>query len=248
VAEGKSVNCLACGHESFHIKTVNGYPIRKCVECRMEFCWPMPSDTDIKSFYATYSDPLARHDVARLNAIRNMNELGLMCADHVLDFGCGAGVFVRAAHEAGLSFVRGSDPYRGAITLPTLGPWEWITLWGVLEHLTEPRSTLRDLRERLTDGGRIAITTLSIETLIPYRHKPPEHTLYFTRASIEALADSACFKVIEYRPYKMVQDSDVYLDTLLRTMPDEYQAMVSHSMPKYVEIPTNEVFVVLEKA
>ena len=194
----------------------------------------MPSEDALRSLYTGYMDPLAQYTVSLANARRNA--VGIK--GRVMDYGCGQGAFGAVLDTVDF------DLYQNGDVIPD-GPWDWITMWGVLEHLTNPSVTMGALHRRLE--GRIALTTVSIETPIPYRHKPPEHTLYFTKASIEALADRSGFKVIEYRPYTMVQDSDVYLDTLLRTMPDEYQAMVSHSMPKYVEIRTNEVFVVLEK-
>jgi hypothetical protein len=158
-----------------------------------------------------------------------------------LDWGCGNNYFAQVIRQS-----RGEDKYKQPV-VSSDDKFDLITMWGVLEHLTTPLEDLLFLRRRLVERGRMALTTLSVETPIPYRHKPPEHTLYFTRKAIEALAARAGFTVAEYRPYTMMQDSDVYLDTLLRTMPDDYQRLVSHAMPQYVEIPTNEVFVVLEK-
>ena len=234
------MNCIACGNESFHIKTVNWHPIRKCVDCLLEFCWPMPTEDALAKFYAGYRDPLASDPVQALNTTRKLQRMGVKGGESILDFGCGAGAFVYTAIAKGMK-AYGVDKHCAPCGADP-GEFQWVTMWGVLEHLTDPIATLRSL-----PANRIALTTVSTESRIPYRHKPPEHTPYFTRASIMAIADAAGFEVTTYAPYRMEQDSDVYLDTLLRTMPDEYQAMVTHSLPKYVEIPTNEVFVVLEK-
>ncbi len=234
--------CPCCDSErTFTFKAVNGYAIRKCSDCECEYCHDMPSEETLAKFYGHYSDHLQSAPVARLNALKNAADLRLTPDCKVLDFGCGNNYFASAIKQA-----QGEDRFAHP-GHSIKGKFTDITMWGVLEHLTDPFDELCGLYQRLEDKGRIALTTVSIETPIPYRHKPPEHTLYFTRAAIAALADRCGFRVIEYRPYRMMQDSDVYLDTLLRTMPDEYQAAVTHSMPKYVEIPTNEVFVVMEK-
>ncbi len=232
--------CPCCDGGGARFKSVNGYAIHKCLDCELEYCFDMPSEETLAKFYGHYSDHLQSEPVARLNALKNASDLLLTPDTTVLDFGCGANIFARTIPNA-----IGEDRYTPSAR--GTGKFDYITMWGVLEHLTDPFDELCGLYQRLEDKGRIALTTVSIETPIPYRHKPPEHTLYFTRAAIAALADRCGFRVVEYRPYRMMQDSDVYLDTLLRTMPDEYQAAVTHSMPKYVEIPTNEVFVVMEK-
>lgn len=245
---GKSVpeywiwSCPACDSNKVSVlKKIVDYPLRRCGSCGLEFIFPMPSEDELSRFYAHYSDHLASEPVVKMNALKNCADLMVHPDTKILDFGCGNNYFAQVIRQA-----QGEDRFSHP-GLSIGGKFDLITLWGVLEHLTDPFDELCGLYQRLEQHGRLALTTVSIETPIPYRHKPPEHTLYFTRAAIAALADRCGFRVIEYRPYRMIQDSDVYLDTLLRTMPDEYQALVTHSMPKYVEIPTNEVFVVMEK-
>lgn len=242
------MSCPTCNAQAFGRFLLNkcgDYEIVKCTICGAEYCSPMPDDDALAAFYANYSDPLASEHVSNRNALHRLLRLSAKPSTRILDFGCGDGAFVRQAKAFGCE-CSGMDVYRG-VSSSISGPLDWVTMWGVLEHLTEPRDTLAKLRDHLGDGGRLALTTVSIETPIPYRHKPPEHTLYFTRKAILALAERSGFRVSEYSPYVMEQSSDVYLDVLLRTMPDRYQGMISHSMPKYVEIPTNEVLVVMEK-
>lgn len=89
------------------------------------------------------------------------------------------------------------------------------------------------------------MTTIYIEGEIPFQYKPPEHTLYFTKQSLKELAAAAGLSILSFDNYKMKQNSDVYLSILLRTMPDEYKKLVCHKMPEFVEVPTNEVRLVL---
>ena len=249
------MTCPACGCDgSYRFKVVNGFTLRKCDLCWLEFCAPMPTSEEIAVCYKSFYDHVSSLERMRLNAKRNLDYLvekwGLWRTAKVLDYGCGENVFAAVAHGAGFQ-AWGFDPIRpppGPFTVRDIaGKWAWITLWGVLEHLTDPLATLTRLCAELAPGGRMALTTVSMETGIPYQHIPPIHTLYFTRKAIEALAGRAGFKVIEYRNYEMELDSDMYLSILLRTVPEPYRLQIFHTMPDYVEVPTNEVFVVLER-
>ena len=100
------------------------------------------------------------------------------------------------------------------------------------------------LKKLLTKNGKIVFTTLYTESKIPYQYKPPEHTLYFTRESLCRLLERCGLIIDTFNEYIMEQDSNVYFSILLRTVPDKYRDQIFHKMPEFVEIPTNEVFLV----
>jgi len=251
------MDCPACRFtETFEIKRVDEFMIRKCVACWLEFCSPMPSPNQLERCYSSFEDHVSNEKTMLLNAQRNLVHLvkqhGLSTADRVLDFGCGKNVFIRHAMEQGFTGAFGFDKYCGkpgdsAGVNDISGPWEWITAWGVLEHLTDPYGTLVSLRARLALGGRLALTTVHIEGPIPFRYRPPLHTCYWTQAAIAVLAARAGFTIMEYRPYEMMIDSDNYLDILTRTVPSSLRSKITHALADYVEVPTNEVFVVMRK-
>jgi transcription elongation factor Elf1 len=249
-------HCILCGRQAFSLKVVNSYNISKCTGCGLEYADPMPTQAQLAAFYGDYADFRARTEVTRRNAERNLD--GLLDKGYVgpqsriLDFGCGGNQFVAACRERGLGRSYGFDRYvfpDGDDLLVSLedaerGGWDLICLWGVLEHLVDPVTTLRELRGMLAENGRIVCTTVCTETRIPFQYKPPEHTLYFSRASFGELARASGLELVCVEDYFMEQDADVYLSILLRTMPDAYKARVSHSLPKFVEVPTNEVVAV----
>jgi hypothetical protein len=104
-----------------------------------------------------------------------------------------------------------------------------------------------ELSEYKKPNGIIAITTVDAEGVIPYYYKPVEHLTYWTKNSFENLFEKAGIKLIEYKPYKMLQRSDVYVERLLSRTPNQYKRafdFVISSLPEYIEVPTNEVFVV----
>jgi len=125
--------------------------------------------------------------------------------------------------------------------------WDFITLWGVLEHLPDPRETIRDLTNRLRMNGCIALTTVDAESIIPYWFKPPEHLSYWTRAAFDVLSGICGLEIVEYRPYHMYQLADVYMARLLSRTPEKYHADISSGLSGMIRVPTNEVRVVMRK-
>jgi len=217
----------------------------------------MPEAAALLDFYKNYNDFRAPADVVYKNAQQNLQHLlntyHLPITNRILDYGAGRGLFADTCRQSGYknsySFDQYSDNAKFSLTFEQLvnAPWDVITMWGVLEHLTDPLTELARVLTKLRSGGLFAATTVHIEGQIPYRYKPPEHTLYFSQASIAALANRLELEILEYTPYRMIQRSDVYMSILTRTMPPEYRDKVKWDLPEYVNVPTNEIFIVLKK-
>jgi hypothetical protein len=223
----------------------------------------MPSKEEIKEFYTTYLDLRATDEVVTRNATRNLNflqsKIGYLHRDSsILDYGCGKNAFINACRQkndgGALLNSYGYDKYIDCknhnfrITDEYQDKkWDIITMWGVLEHVTAPIKQLSALRNMLSEDGMIALTTIHIEGFIPFQYKPPEHTLYFTRESLYKIFELSGLAILGYYDYYMEQKSDTYLSILHRTMPDKYKELISNNMPEFVEIPTNEVFLILGK-
>ena len=218
-----------------------------CSQCRLEFCHPMPTPEELDAFYRDYSDPRAAGDIVQANAERNvrtLQEWGLNAESRLLDYGSGLGSFSEVLHsDHWFSYDRYTQDNDESL-LAHPGVYDWVTLWGVLEHLVDPVGLLRRLAGLLRSRGHIALTTVSTELAIPCQYKPPEHTTYWTRPAIDRAFAAAGLQTRDYRPYEMLQRADVYLDAVLRTVPDHLRPNISHQLPAVVEVPTNEVFVV----
>ena len=249
-------NCPICNNESFLIRKINEFNINKCLKCGLEFTHPMPTEECLSGFYNQYYDIRARDIVSKKNAVRNLNFLKkdfmIDSQSEILDYGCGNNMFIEACREEKISNSFGYDQYIVECDNKQMSwdhaikkKWDMITLWGVLEHLTSPVDVLLELKAMLLKTGLIALTTIYIDGYIPFQYKPPEHTLYFTKQSIEELAAAAGLSIVSFEHYKMKQSSDVYLSILHRTMPDKYKKLIYHKMPDFVEIPTNEIRLVL---
>jgi len=227
----------------------SGYDIFKCSECRLEFCHPMPTQEEFDACYEEYNDPRARPKVVEVNAKHNikvLEEFGLSRESHLLDYGSGQGIFCQTG---GSALWKSYDPYTEDNDKRILeqGNYDWVTLWGVLEHEAEPVDLLKKLAALLRPEGRLALTTVSIDTDIPYRHKPPEHVTYWTREALEQALRLAGFVIQRFRSYVMKQTSDVYMDAVLRTVPGHLKGKIEHKLAEMVEVPTNEVFVVAQR-
>ena len=250
------VSCPVCSAPggAYYIP-IKVFKIYKCANCGIEHTYPIPSLAQLKAFYSTYTDIRAASDVVVLNSKRNLKLLGAFGYDDnktLLDFGTGDADFVDIAgmNCFGIDFKSSSKPrvYPNLTDLP-IKKYEFITLWGVLEHLANPLETLLELSSFTKPNGRIAITTVDAEGAIPYYYKPVEHLTYWTKSSFENLFEKAGIRLIEYKPYKMLQRSEIYIDRLLSRTPNEYKHAfdgVKSSLPEYIEVPTNEVFVVGE--
>lgn len=247
--------CIICAAPSgdYSIKLDN-YRIYKCVNCGLEYTWPIPSEDAIREFYSQYSDIRASRDIVSMNAKRNfekiVNYFGRKDIS-ILDFGCGNGEFMNIAGDKciGIELRRKAENIRiftSTINIKDI-KFDAITMWGVLEHLTDPVGSVSEIKSMLKEDGIFVITTVNAEGIIPFYHKPPEHLTYWTKRSMEIFLGKFNLDIVEYNQYEMLQRSDVYIDRLLSRTPSMYKGPIMQCrqfLPDIVEIPTNEVFVV----
>jgi SAM-dependent methyltransferase len=138
-----------------------------------------------------------------------------------LDVGCAAGFFLEVAQEAGwcaegVEFSAYMSEYAreelhlnvqtGTIEDADLpdGAFNLITMWDVIEHLTDPKRALRRASRLLKAGGIIAISTgdISGATARIYGRRwdllaPPGHLFYFSRKTLFAMLRQTGFEPLE---------------------------------------------------
>ncbi len=246
--------CPVCGSKpgSYSI-TVEVYLVIKCPNCGLEYTLPNPTDEDLNNFYGSYVNCRANPEIVQINAKLNLDFLkkyGLNESSSILDFGAGNGEFVETAGSQCFgvelsSRKKGKRIFDNFDELP-VQQFDFITLWGVLEHLNNIIFMMEQLKDRLRVGGYMVITTVDAEGLIPYYYKPPEHLTYWTSKSLHILLEKQGLEITEIKPYEMCQLRAVYLDRLLSRTPEEYRELISSNckgLPRVVTIPTNEVLV-----
>jgi SAM-dependent methyltransferase len=251
-------SCPVCGSKpgSYSI-TVEVYSVIKCPNCGLEYTLPSPTDEDLNNFYGSYVNCRANPEIVQINAKRNLGLLGKYGLDEsssIMDFGAGNGEFVEIGGPNCFG-VELSSRKKGVRIFDNLDDlpvpqFDFITLWGVLEHLNNIMFSMEKLKDRLRVGGYMVITTVDAESLIPYYYKPPEHLTYWTSKSLQILLEKNELEILEIGPYEMLQLSEVYLDRLLSRTPEKYREPVSSNcegLPEIVTVPTNEVFVVAKR-
>ncbi len=116
----------------------------------------MPSAGALRKFYADYPDFRTGRAILRLNAEKNIQFLvsqGLTRESRLLDFGCGRNVFVK---QAGSKLWVGYDRFtRNSDSSLMRQKFNFIALWGVLEHLTDLVGEMVKLAGRLVSGGKL---------------------------------------------------------------------------------------------
>jgi 2-polyprenyl-3-methyl-5-hydroxy-6-metoxy-1,4-benzoquinol methylase len=137
----------------------------------------------------------------------------------LLDIGCHIGVFLEIAREQGWE-AWGVEPSAWAadqararalrVTTGTLREarfpdqfFDIVTMWDVIEHLTDPLSSLQEAYRVLAPGGIICIHTINIES--PFArlmgHRWPwlmeMHLYYFSPQTLTQMLEKAGFQVIE---------------------------------------------------
>jgi SAM-dependent methyltransferase len=141
----------------------------------------------------------------------------------ILDIGCASGVFLSQALDAGWQ-VTGLEPaealYKEALQRigdrGTIMPlileeakldaqsFDAITMWDVLEHVTDPVAFLARCRELLKPGGRLLLTVPDLDSLqarLLGRRWPmllPEHLNYFNRPSLKLCAEKSGLRLVRF--------------------------------------------------
>jgi SAM-dependent methyltransferase len=202
-------------------------PIVRCRRCSLVYANPRRADEAVHASYIEVVDELylAERDGRVLTFQRHLEPIEAMLGPgdgrRLLDVGCHIGVFVEIASARGWN-AWGVEPSRWAaeqararglqVVTGTLsdagfeaGSFDVVTLWDVIEHLTDPASELRQIWQLLRPGGLIAVHTMDIESLLArllgarWPWLMEMHLYYFSPATLSALLKRVNFQVISQR-------------------------------------------------
>lgn len=198
-----------------------------CHECGLVWTDPRPTDAAIAAYYAReyrqqYKQahhPKPRH-LHRAGAVAQdrYNRLRGVLAAHnrILDVGASSGEFVHVLRASGKEAM-GIEPHEGysawareALQLPIVtsdwtqaqfapGSFEAITLFHVLEHLTDPRGALERLACWLAPGGALVVEVPNVEAACgsPRHRFHPAHLYNFNLPALRAVGEAAGLAVAE---------------------------------------------------
>lgn len=157
----------------------------------------------------------------------------------ILDIGCGSGRFLGMMAEMGFeiygmelpgpaaeraSRVAGLHLHRGRLE-DWPGPeasLDAVTLWHVLEHMTDPESVLTRCRRLLKDGGVLALEVPNGSSWQArwfqtrwFHLDPPRHLFQFTPEALTRLLDRAGFAEVRWRALQGEMGLFGFLQSLL---------------------------------
>jgi SAM-dependent methyltransferase len=208
------------------------YHVVRCPSCGFLYRHPGIRPERLGELYAGRYDKFLTGRYARKRQARYrmvMYKFGELFAGgggrRLLDFGCGAGIFLELAHARGFdcygvdlspeSIERarelpgGRNAYVGApADVPEIatGGFDVITLWSVMAHLPRPVDDLRMLRGLLAPGGVLLILTVNANSLRlkaqaeRWNGFTPNHLKFFAPTTLQLALGQAGFATVVMPP------------------------------------------------
>lgn len=214
------------------------FNIVSCNNCNFKFTNPRPEDEKLGDYYKS-EDYISHSNTnkgiisklyksvrnytlkKKLNLISNYVSRGT-----ILDYGCGTGMFLKVCQDAGWKSF-GMEPDKGARKIASemglntfsdkeriqtyIGAekFDIITLWHVLEHVTDLEKTLNFFKEKLNQNGALIIAVPNYTSYDAKHYKEhwaaydvPRHLYHYEIETIQKLLSKFSFKLIETKPMK----------------------------------------------
>ena len=191
--------------------------IYRCPACGLLQC---ADSSDVLAFYERLQDPQYEdgRDLRSLQAEKLIEELlrGLGRESgtglRLLDVGAGSGILLEAAEKRGFEAVgiepsswlvgvakgRGLSIHEGVLPHPALsGVFDVVMLVDVIEHVTDPWSLLRAIRNHMQPGGIAIVVTPDVSSFFArvmgfrWWHFRIAHISYFNKKTLRAIAERA---------------------------------------------------------
>ncbi len=224
--------CTSSGYGRHHA-------IVRCARCGLVYASPRSGDDAIRQSYEDVVDDLYIEERRGrvLTFERNFRPLLAMVREperpRLLDVGCYAGIFVEivaqhgweawglepSAWAAAEAERRGLRVVQGTLASAALPPgsFDVVTMWDVIEHLTDPKAELLRINRLLKPGGIACIHTIDIGGLAPRILGPrwpwlmEMHLYYFSRRTMAQMLAATGFQVVR----QITQGRYLLLDYLL---------------------------------
>lgn len=202
------------------------YRVVLCRACRHAFCSPRPEQ--LWKEYRAVEDPayLERGPDRLATSRKVLRRIGrFLPSGRLLDIGCATGDFLSAAREryqaeglelsgwaAGIARGRGLTVHSSDLAgfRSPDGPYDLITLWGVIEHFEDPAQEIRRISGLLKPDGLVCLWTGDIESW-PARlfgrkwwYIQGQHLQIFSRHSLRKLFTAAGFEEVWVGRYPYV--------------------------------------------
>ena len=233
-----TASCKVCGGTEHRLYGQAEEPFRilQCLGCGLVYTHPVPDAEALAShydegYYREWREAQGRARRRmwgrRLDKVRRYVPRG-----RLLDVGCGLGTFLVLAREAGFE-VRGTevspfiaetisresnlDIHLGEVEAARFpkGYFDVVTMWHVLEHMTDPGAVLRECRRILKETGLLVVAvpnlrnhlTRGLYRVVKRRPFPlfsacgkEPHLFHFTPETLGNLLGRSGFRVLRWEP------------------------------------------------
>lgn len=225
------IPCPNCGSGEYSpLWSKNGFDFVCCTRCKLVYTNPQVNRDVVLSLYKGASEAdnmwtqvLQSPEQQTFNA-RYYGEVldivqTVLPSGHVLDIGCSVGTFMRHAiargfaatglelneEAAALAEADGLKVLRQTIEEfnPATGQFQLMTLFGVLEHLNNPKEVLHTIYDALEPGGYLFLHVPNVNSLVTLvlqqRSKTFDgrnHLIYFSVDTLRSMAESVGFRVV----------------------------------------------------
>lgn len=215
----EAFRCTSPGYGHHHT-------IVQCQHCGLLYTNPRFAGGEILDSYMAVEDSLylEERDGRVLTFERHLRPLEKIKAPpgKLVDVGAYTGVFVEIAAQHGWEAC-GVEPSHWAVeqarehglhmiegTLATselaVGSLDVVTMWDVIEHVTDPLREMRQAQRLLKPGGLLVVHTMDIASLFArvmggrWPWLMEMHIYYFSRRTLKAMLEKAGFTVIRVEP------------------------------------------------
>ena len=225
-------NYLICDD---HSVSGESFALVKCDKCSLVFTNPRPEQSSLPDYYQ--SDQYISHTdkgnslinfiyklVRKYTITRKIKLIDKLNrgSGSLLDYGCGTGDFIKAANKKGWH-AYGYEPDKDAKNIASArnpdkildkienhnGPFDIITAWHVIEHVSELNKTIKNLKKILAPDGHLIIALPNHKSYDAAYYKEfwagydvPRHLYHFDQESIKSFASKFKLRLIHTLPMK----------------------------------------------
>lgn len=233
-------NCGVCGSTdsapysaSIDYLTGERFYVVRCIHCGLVYVHPQPPLATLKRYYPAghqQADPAAYERMDAKARVRFVEQFVTTKPGHVLDVGCGKGLFLQGLRERGwqafgteLSETSSSYAHSHGLTVYTstveaapfdAESFDLITLFHVLEHLPRPQDTLTTLSRLLRPGGSLLIEVPNIGSWYArvfgddwFHYDVPRHLFHFNPDTLRRIISNAGFTITRTDTHNLQYDA-----------------------------------------
>jgi len=214
IEDYSAFQCTSTGYGKHHA-------IVKCKHCGLVYANPRNNGREVLEKYAKVEDPLYFEErqgrvITFGKHLRPLQRfMGPPAGRTLLDIGAHIGVFVEVANSAGwkatglepshwsveIARKSGTELIEGTLASSNLPDdhFDVVTLWDVIEHLSDPMAELRQVFRVLKPGGWVVIHTMNIDSLFArlMGSKWPwfmeMHLYYFSEGTLRLILEATNF-------------------------------------------------------